>query len=636
MTKEPLGIITGNYTGEQLARVAANTFGTDKITPEQFSLLLDYMIPSSYITRFYRIKKGEQAFKFSVPNYGNGDISKALSHRPWQRQIANDIFPNLTVIKSRQLGFSELFIAFMIWWVDAHAKDSVNALYAFPTLKQMRDFVQMRLDPVLNTVPYFKSLMGEVNSVEVKQIRNSFITFRTSSVPRSVEGVNADMVLLDEYDHVLPDAEQSAINSMASSPFKVLRRWSTPSVTGMGVEDLYSHSDQFEYLHKCKYCGYDNMMSFDDYNPTSPDKGGNVQLVNPDGVNLTARIVEPDAYRYVCKHCGKPLDRWYNGRWVARKPDRTLTTGGIRGYRISKMNAVWISASQLKASELNSKSKQEFYNYDLGMPYEDQNLKVMPSDIYQCGVDRLPTEQDSRGDYKFILVGIDWGVKHTVVIGGLNSQLELDIIDTFQIQGDDATTGNAGDDIRRLRARLAPYSPDLIVADVGDSGDKIHALMGLYGKDKVFGCKYSSNPNNGLYGATGQLEPTWNRNSNLVTVDKLVQHKRFIGLLKEKKIGIWKAHDNALNFYVKNWENVVIRNEEQSNGETRQVITRKTLGGVKDDAASASIYVLQGLDYIRNTYYGTDSYNFDYDILNSVKPEETEINKNLTSNGNIY
>ena len=68
-----LGLIgdkENTFTGEQLATAAVNTFGTDEITPEQFNLLLDYMVPSLYMTRFHAIKSGKQKFTFKVPNYG--------------------------------------------------------------------------------------------------------------------------------------------------------------------------------------------------------------------------------------------------------------------------------------------------------------------------------------------------------------------------------------------------------------------------------------------------------------------------------------------------------------------------------------------------------------------------------------
>lgn len=630
MTLGVIGDRDNIYSGTDLAQAAVNTFGTKNITPEQFSLLLDYMVPSLYMTRFHAVKAGKQKFTFSVPNYGNNVATRAIAHRPFQKQIANDVYPDVCIIKSRQLGFSELMVAFTIWWLDSHSSKGVNALYAFPTLKQMRDFVQMRLNSILDTIPYYRSLTNDVNSIEVKKIRDTYLTFRTSSVPRALEGVNADLVLLDEYDHVLPAAEQSADKSLSSSPFRLKRRWSTPTTKGMGIEALYEASDQNEWLIRCTHCNYDNLMSFDDYNANNLEKSGNIQLVDPSGIDLTKRSVAPDTYRYVCQRCGKPLDRWYTGRWVPKYPEVTQTTGGRRGYRISQMDAVWISASMLKQSELNARSKQEFYNYDLGMPYADTNLAVTYADIVGISTPRLPHKVMTRANYKYIVVGIDWGVKHTVVIAGLNNQLHMDIINDFQVEGDKATTGEAGMDIRRLRLLLAPYQPDVIVADIGASGNKIHDLMNIYGKDKVFGCKYTSSPKNGLYSATGQIEPVWNLNSNLVIVDKLSQHKRAISLIKEKKVNIWAEQDEDWQRFQTHWRNVSIRNEELPNGDTRQIIEK--LGGRGDHSASSMVYCVQALDFIRKRDYESGT-QFSFEMLStSLDPEQTDIQKEYEIN----
>ena len=63
----------------------------------------------------------------------------------------------------------------------------------------MQDFVKMRLNPVLDSVPYYQGIVDQnMNSIDSKKIRNSFLTFRTSSKPGSVEGINADYVALDE------------------------------------------------------------------------------------------------------------------------------------------------------------------------------------------------------------------------------------------------------------------------------------------------------------------------------------------------------------------------------------------------------------------------------------------------------
>ena len=632
--KYPGIVYPDSYSGSDIANLALKTFGKEDITPEQLNLLMDYMVPSRYILRNHSVRSGRQPFTFSVPNH---DYSKATAHRNYGLQIANDLSKNLVVIKSRQLGFSELMIAYLLWWADSHSYAGPKCLYTFPTLNQMQTFTQTRLDPVISSSAYYKSIMDDyqeldkgktkkINSVRQKKLRNTYIIFRSSSTPKQVEGVDADIVFMDEYDRVNPLAEESIKNNITSSKFQIFRRWSTPTVEHMGVSAMYERSDQMCWLHKCPHCGKYNDMSFNYYDPSKKESGGNVKILNPDGINPITKTVVPGSFQYVCKYCGKPLDRWYDAEWIPKYPDRNQNGTGIRGYKISQMDAVWISADQLKQAELSSNSKSEFYNYSLGMPYTDEALNVTPNDIYSNG--RFPKEVKDRDSYKLISVGIDWGTSHNIVVMGMKNNGDYDVINSFTIKGNGVTDSSGIDsDIGQIRLHLLPYEPDIIIADIGDAGEKVNRLIEIYGKDRVFGCKFTSNPRAGFYSGTSQLTPSWNENNHIVTVDKLTQNKRFINAMKTHKIGFWKNNDNNLKTYISHWENVVIRMEEQDDGSTKQVIGRKG----PDHRAQASVYANLGLDYLKEKYYGEGTYPLDYHILQGAT--KTDINSQFNSKG---
>ena len=109
LTRKVPGVIqsANSYSGSDIAKIAKNTFGdVSSITPEQLALLMDYLVPSSYMLRNHRIKNGQQKFTFSVPNYGDNISSKAFSHRPWQKDIVNDLYPSVVTLKARQLGLT--------------------------------------------------------------------------------------------------------------------------------------------------------------------------------------------------------------------------------------------------------------------------------------------------------------------------------------------------------------------------------------------------------------------------------------------------------------------------------------------------------------------------------------------------
>lgn len=452
--------------------------------------------------------------------------------------------------------------------------ENYGLIDTFPTHNQMKKFVQTRLDPVLAKGYYSTILDPKIDSQDAKKIRDSFIYFRTSSKPSAVEGVDIDYLSMDEYDRVNAFAEASALESMSSSKYQIVTRWSTPSAPDMGIHRLFERSDQYWYLHKCEKCGHYNEMNYDEYQAESPiEKRGNILCVNPNGVDVVAKTVVEGSFQFVCQKCGQPLDRWYNGHWVPKFPDRTKGGLGTRGYMISQLNAVWVSADALKRKELESISKQAFYNYTLGYPYEDTKLKINENDIYDNRRSYLPKPLYNRGDYAFISVGIDWGNIHWVTVHGVKPDGTVDLIRLFNIVKPDSTDPKTvGLDVEKIILELTPYNPDIIVADIGDSGDKVARLIDHFGVGVVFGCKYPSTPR-----STGQVKPTWNVQGNMVSADKLTQNKRYIAKIKEGRIGFYQDKDRELQLYANHWKNVVIRDEEddKNEGQFYQTITRR-------------------------------------------------------------
>lgn len=574
--------------GKELIKITQETFQTEAITREQVDYVINMLNPSTYMLKYHTIRG--HPITFSIPGR---DRAKMQAHRPWQVQIVNDTHPNKAVIKSRQLGLSEMGVMEMIHWADMHSYANSKSLYTFPTNEQMKKFVQSRLNPVLEK-PYFNTIIDkDQDSLSFKKIRNSSIFFRTSSKASTVEGVDIDYLSLDEYDRVNPLAEASAMESMSSSPFKVVRRWSTPSVPNMGIHKLFEKSDQHWYQHKCDRCNHWNKLSYEDYDPSGVHEGGNILCVNPDGIDKLAGTVQEGSFQFVCQKCGKPLDRWYNGEWVADYPSRTANGQGIRGYMISQLNAVWVSADELKQKEMNTESKQAFHNYILGYPFEDIKLRVLEDDVYSNNSELAVSQMYDRGRYKFISVGIDWGNHHWITVHGMTEDGHVDLIRLFNVEKI-SRPDMVEADLEKIKLEISKYDPDIIIADNGDSGNNVLKLINFFGQNRVFGCTYKSSPR-----STGQLKPEFNENNNRVTVDKLMQNKRYIQALKTRDISSYKIIDNDLKTYLQHWQNVVIMDEEdEKTGEFYQVIKRKG----DDHYAQASVYSFIGLGRLKDLY----------------------------------
>lgn len=472
----------------------------------------------------------------------------------------------------------------------------------------MQDFVKTRLDPVLQNGYYSTILDKDTDSLKVKKLRDSFVFFRTSSKPGAFEGIDTDYISLDEYDRANHLADSSAEQSMSSSKYKIMNRWSTPSIPNTGIHRLFDQSDQHWYMHKCDRCNHYNQLSYDDYDPSSVNAGGNVLTVNPEGIDYMARTVVPGSFQFVCQKCGKPLDRWYNGQWVARFPDRTKGDRGVRGYMISQLNAVWVGLDDLKTKELNSTSKQAFYNYVLGMPFEDIKFAVKEDDVYSHVNEKKEFLQD-LDDYVFVATGIDWGNIHWMTTLGLRANGQIDLIDLHSVVKTGATDSlNIGADIEQVKMQLSKINPDIIIADIGDSGDKVAQLINYYGENKVYGCEYNSSSY-----STGQLVPTWNDDKHTVKVDKLMQNKRYISMLKEGIIRHPQVRPNKqLEAYTHHWMNVTIRDvEDERTGEFKQVIGRRG----DDHYSQAGVYSMLGLERLRDLHYGSGKYTFGSEFI---------------------
>lgn len=413
-----------------------------------------------------------------------------------------------------------------------------------------------------------------------KQIRNSFLIFRSSSKSSSVEGVDVDYLSLDEYDRVPSQAEDSATESMSSSKFKILRRWSTPSVPDYGIDKLFKQSDMKYYMHECTHCHYLNKMKFADYNPDNLESSGNIRLINPDGINQENGEIEDNTYDFVCQKCGKHLDRWYNGRWVALHPERK----SISGYMISQMNAVWISADELKRKEKNARSLQTFHNYMLGEPYQDLSMAVFDNDVLDNLSDNIVQPAKDRDGYSKIAVGIDWGThENHIVVMGINSLGETEIIKLIRINVDN-NYNNINGDINRTIVELMPYHPDIILADLGFSGTKVDRLIKEFGRGRVYGVKV--NPAR----SKGEIMPTFSDVKNEVTIDKLSNNLFFINQLKSGNIKLWNnPKDAEVLRFLEHWKNVVIRDVEDE--DTKQIYKEITRKGA-DHYAQSSVYAL--------------------------------------------
>lgn len=521
---------------------------------------MDYAIsmldPINYILTHHTVKG--HPVTFEVPNY---DMSRAVGHRNWQMEMLRDLVnPNIKEVnieKARQEGMSELGVMAMLYFADIYSFDAISILLSFPSQNRLADHIKSRIRPVIGSDKYYHSLVSDNDSLNQMSIRNSRIFFRSGSSAAQTEGVALNMVMMDEYERYADTPAEVSIKEALKSDNKygLIRRWSTPSAAGVGINSRFKESDQRYWMIKCSHCGHWQSLDFKK----------NIKIVNPDLINTMAREVKPGATAYVCEKCGKNIDadRWYNCQWVAKYPDREA-----HGYSTSQMDAVWITSDAIYQDYLQTDT-QWFYNYTLGTPYTDESMKITQQDIYNNRRDSIPEPLTDRSDYAYVTIGLDWGVSyHNLVVLGMTASGVWNIIRMEHIPTSNGIDNIEGD-LRRVIDIINQYNPDMILPDTGYSGNYVQKLIKYYGKGKVYGVVVKSAKSQGDYIAH------FNENDSKVTIDKLMQNMMVMSHVKAGRIGVYKQMDENLKLLAEHANNVVIRDVEDDKGQPYKEITRK-------------------------------------------------------------
>lgn len=519
-------------------------------------------VPSLWALKYKTIRGKPTTFTSSISPY---------RHRPWQVAILDDNHHNKVVEKARQLGFSEVGVTETLHFLIFH--EETKAMYIFPRAQQMHDFSKSRISPVLNSSEYFKALIDSHNdSTEMKKIGDSYLVMRSGWGSALGEGVDIDHLSIDEYDRMQGNVELAFQEGLSSSKYNLLRRWSTPTLPGRGINNLYSHSDQMRYIWTCPHCGYKQFLTFED----------NLIQVNPKGVHPSTHEIEDGTFIVGCKKCKKELDRWAIGEWVAQRP----SIREIRGYHISQLDACWISADEIMRKKFRFPSNQIFMNYVLGEAYASEGVMVTPEDV-RASV-RLPHEVMSRTvDYVGVIAGIDWGDTSYMVVLGLKSSGQVDLLNIYTVDDDPTKPLNS---VSQFCAILRTYQPNIVVADAGYGADR-----NSYGYTQFpvswYSCHWVTNKDSR---AKTRFMDQWNESAREVTVDKTLKIQRTIHSVKNHLIGMFPWNEK-LEMLATHLQNTRIMDLED-NG----VVYQKAERVGPDHTVSALTYALIGIDKLTN------------------------------------
>lgn len=351
--------------------------------------------------------------------FGNGKHFSFTRHK-FQKDILNDMHPNMCVKKLSQMGITEISIRKSIAFLSRNP--GTNVLYTFPDINMKKRNSQTRFKPIFDRDFALERGSTQIRNNDIMQLGNSFL-YVSANVESDATSTPVDMIINDEYD--LSDQEFLAlVNSrIQHSSFKIKQGFSTPTFDNYGISLEYSTSDQREFWCQCPHCNHWQipMYNLDNvYIPNLPDSVADLRTdIDP---TLAASLDLDNAY-VKCAKCGKPLDLGDDAKreWVAKYPERTHS----RGYWIRPFSSDLLSIKYLVTTMADFVKKDQIrrgVNTVLGEEYADKNARLELKDIVECMQDsRIP---DISKD-KPCFVGIDVGVNCHLVISTNESDVVL-------------------------------------------------------------------------------------------------------------------------------------------------------------------------------------------------------------------
>lgn len=480
--------------------------------------------------------------------------SRLLKHRPFLLEPLRDNHPHKVYEKARQIGISELSITetvFFLW-----SNPGTKAIFTFPRDAQLKDFSTTRITPMFEETLKIGAILGQPNQTYNKRIGSSFLILRSAWESGLGEGIDADMVVLDEKDRMKEGVDIAFRESMKSSKFGWLREVSTPTLPGRGVDASYQNSDQRCWHVRCTKCNLEQEVLWPD------------NILQQREIKTGTRELPPNSYAFVCKRtkCRGPLDR-INGRWIARYPERL----NVRGYHMPQSIAPWIDATRLMQDRISYKFQQLWLNYCMGMPAKGENTLLTHADFENtCAGHQLiyAAEPEGNGEWQNVAVGIDWGHLNWCAVTANHKSNNLRYLIGLAIFQDDQ---DALGSVKQMIDYIAPFNPDIIIADAGYGKDRNAHLLKTFspsGEGRFYACWYNPSQK-----SSRTFQPVWSTPEQArVLVDRTMQLKLTCRAIRDQELGLPDLDSDEMRLLVRHFQNLAPLKVEEE-GEIREEIS---------------------------------------------------------------
>lgn len=346
---------------------------------------------------------------------------------PFQRQIANDLHPNMDVMKPSQVGLTEIQIRKALTLLMRYS--GISLIFTLPNEKMYKRISKARIKPLVTGDRAFQNPDGSNNdnSMGLMKIGSSFL-YVTGSGEADATSIDADIIFNDEVDLSDPDMISLFNSRLQGSDMRINQRFSTPTYEGFGIHKGFLVSDQHYYMAKCSCCGHYQIPEFTRKFVRIkglPDYIQDLQDIE-EKLLLDGKISLENSY-LICERCQKPLDlsNHHEREWVAKHPQRTHARGyAVSPFSTERLDVPYILGQLFKYKK--SGNLKGFNNTVLGQPHNDLDARLSEPAIEYCFSSQATPPEYERGQPYFI--GVDMGIVCHIVVSRGSDPLRLQYV----------------------------------------------------------------------------------------------------------------------------------------------------------------------------------------------------------------
>lgn len=390
----------------------------------------------------------------------------------WQERVLAEESPEITIIKSAQLGASELSLR-MAAALIMTAQGNFSIGYLFPTASFSMTYAKTRFGPICDDSPALRSALdnSEMNNAEVRSFgHGKNLLFRGTNSETSGLSHSLDAIFFDEYSFMQQDKAKIYESRLIASKYRIKVKLSTPTWPGDPISTAFANSRRWSNFCKCSHCGHFFYPSFYDH-VRVPGWDKHLDEIVEENLHQTNYLQAA----LHCPKCDKVPSMLHDHReWVCENPsDRYVATG----FRVAPFDVpAVVTVPYLVQVSTQYNRKADFRNFNLGMTAEDAESGLTESDLDRVGVEMVDSP------YTTHVAGFDLGMVCHCVVAGVGSDGKMGIVHYERIP------------LARFRERYfaikAKYRVSVICSDQYPYTDLI---MSLSADDpNLYGCTYTT------------------------------------------------------------------------------------------------------------------------------------------------